>query len=43
MKQKNVIDSNGKIIANGTPKELKEKYGVDNLESAFLKAGGFLK
>jgi ABC-2 type transport system ATP-binding protein len=34
-----VID-HGKLVAQGTPKEIKEQTGTDNLEEAFLKLTG---
>ncbi len=32
----------GKIIAQGTPKELKIQFEADNFDDVFLKAGGHL-
>jgi len=29
----------GKLITSGSPRELMERYGIDNLEDVFLKAG----
>jgi len=33
--------NNGRIIAEGTPKKLKEAYEAENLEEAFAKVAGF--
>jgi len=30
----------GRIITSGSPKELKEMYGVDRFDDVFLQAGG---
>ncbi len=34
---------NGKFIAEGSPKEIKEKYQVDSVEEAFIVAGKTLE
>ncbi|ARM75121.1 ABC transporter ATP-binding protein [Acidianus manzaensis] len=33
-----ILINDGKIISEGTPKEISEKYGVSNLEEAFIHA-----
>ena len=35
-----VIIAGGKVAANGTPEQLKQLTGKDNLEDAFVKAIG---
>jgi hypothetical protein len=30
----------GKVLARGTPAEVRQQAGVDNIEDAFLKLGG---
>ena len=30
--------NHGELILSGTPRELKEKYGADNLEEVFIRA-----